>query len=81
MRCMAHSVNLSLLARLLECLHLQLSFCSGPNDEAREDAQNTAETASKRVIREDENTVLVRRTRYTKLECVGRGGSSKVFKV
>jgi len=25
--------------------------------------------------------VMVRNTRYTKLECVGRGGSSKVFKV
>ena len=27
---------------------------------------------------EDENSVVVRGTRYTKLECVGRGGSSKV---
>jgi len=34
-----------------------------------------------RRVREDENTVVVRGTRYTKLECVGRGGSSKVFKV
>ncbi|KAK9828905.1 hypothetical protein WJX72_002702 [[Myrmecia] bisecta] len=34
-----------------------------------------------RRVREDENTVMVRATRYTKLECVGRGGSSKVFKV
>ena len=34
-----------------------------------------------RRVREDENTVMVRNTRYTKLECVGRGGSSKVFKV
>ena len=25
--------------------------------------------------------MVVRGTRYTKLECVGRGGSSKVFKV
>lgn len=31
--------------------------------------------------REDENSVCVRGTRYAKLECVGRGGSSKVFKV
>ncbi len=31
-----------------------------------------------RVRREDENSVVVRGTRYTKLECVGRGGSSKV---
>lgn len=32
-------------------------------------------------MREDENSVIVRGNRYTKLECVGRGGSSKVFKV
>jgi hypothetical protein len=31
--------------------------------------------------REDAQTVYVQGTRYTKLECVGRGGSSKVFKV
>lgn len=31
-----------------------------------------------RVRREDENSVVVRGSRYTKLECVGRGGSSKV---
>ena len=35
----------------------------------------------KRRVREDENSVIVRGNRYTKLECVGRGGSSKVFKV
>ncbi|KAL0032168.1 hypothetical protein WJX77_008646 [Trebouxia sp. C0004] len=35
----------------------------------------------RRRVREDENTVIVRGNRYTKLECVGRGGSSKVFKV
>ena len=35
----------------------------------------------KRRVREDENSVMVRGNRYTKLECVGRGGSSKVFKV
>ncbi|KAF8072718.1 MPS1 [Scenedesmus sp. PABB004] len=31
--------------------------------------------------REDAQTVYVQGVRYTKLECVGRGGSSKVFKV
>ncbi len=31
--------------------------------------------------REDAQTVYIRNVRYTKLECVGRGGSSKVFKV
>lgn len=31
--------------------------------------------------REDAQTVYVGGVRYTKLECVGRGGSSKVFKV
>ncbi|KAK9842292.1 hypothetical protein WJX81_004955 [Elliptochloris bilobata] len=40
-----------------------------------------APTPRARRVREDENTVVVRGTRYTKLECVGRGGSSKVFKV
>eukprot|EP00899_Mesostigma_viride_P027221 jgi/Mesvir1/7684/Mv11654-RA.1 len=30
---------------------------------------------------EDENVVVVNGTPYTKLDCVGRGGSSKVFKV
>lgn len=30
---------------------------------------------------EDENSVTVRGITYTKLECVGRGGSSKVYKV
>ena len=35
----------------------------------------------RRRVREDENSVIVRGNRYTKLECVGRGGSSKVFKV
>ena len=34
-----------------------------------------------RRVREDENTVLVGNNRYTKLECIGKGGSSKVFKV
>jgi serine/threonine-protein kinase TTK/MPS1 len=37
-------------------------------------------TSNRRVI-EDEDTVTVRNIRYTKLECVGRGGSSKVYKV
>ena len=31
--------------------------------------------------REDDASILVRGTRYAKLECVGRGGSSKVYKV
>ncbi|PRW45719.1 hypothetical protein C2E21_5938 [Chlorella sorokiniana] len=34
----------------------------------------------RRVV-EDENTVTVKDIVYTKLECVGRGGSSKVYKV
>ena len=34
-----------------------------------------------RRVREDENTVVVGNNRYTKLECIGKGGSSKVFKV
>ena len=43
--------------------------------------QGKETTPRHRRVREDENMVLVRSTRYTKLECVGRGGSSKVFKV
>lgn len=35
----------------------------------------------KRIPREDESYVIVHGVRYTKLECVGKGGSSKVFKV
>lgn len=34
-----------------------------------------------RRIVENENMVMVRDIRYTKLECVGKGGSSKVYKV
>jgi len=41
----------------------------------------TAPTATTRRPREDEASIVVRGTRYAKLECVGRGGSSKVFKV
>jgi len=37
-------------------------------------------TSSRRVV-EDDESVTVRNIRYTKLECVGRGGSSKVYKV
>ena len=36
---------------------------------------------SERRVREDDTTVHVRGVRFTKLECVGKGGSSKVFKV
>ncbi|KAK2075783.1 hypothetical protein QBZ16_001524 [Prototheca wickerhamii] len=39
-----------------------------------------AQPAQRRVV-EDENSVMVKGITYTKLECVGRGGSSKVFKV
>ena len=31
--------------------------------------------------REDENTVIVNGVKYTKLECIGQGGTCKVFKV
>ena len=43
--------------------------------------QQAQQQQQKRRVREDENSVIVRGNRYTKLECVGRGGSSKVFKV
>lgn len=42
--------------------------------------QQQPSTSGRRVI-EDEETVTVRGITYTKLECVGRGGSSKVYKV
>ena len=42
---------------------------------------NLPSTSSTRRVIEDEESVTVRNIRYTKLECVGRGGSSKVYKV
>lgn len=39
-----------------------------------------ASTSTRRIV-EDEGMVMVRGIRYTKLECVGKGGSSKVYKV
>lgn len=48
---------------------------------AQEQGQGQAQAPRVRRVREDENSVVVRGTRYTKLECVGRGGSSKVYKV
>ena len=48
---------------------------------AQQQQQQQASQQQRRRVREDENTVMVRNSRYTKLECVGRGGSSKVFKV
>ena len=48
---------------------------------AAQQQQSAQLQGQQRRVREDENTVIVRGTRYTKLECVGRGGSSKVFKV
>jgi Protein kinase domain len=41
---------------------------------------NPAHEPTRRMI-EDENVIVVRSISYTKLECVGRGGSSKVYKV
>lgn len=40
----------------------------------------TSARPGRRVV-EDENSVIVKGIAYTKLECVGKGGSSKVFKV
>lgn len=42
---------------------------------------NKPPTSSHRRIVEDENMIIVRDIRYTKLECIGKGGSSKVYKV
>jgi len=43
-------------------------------------AAPSTSTSNRRII-EDDESVTVRNIRYTKLECVGRGGSSKVYKV
>lgn len=42
--------------------------------------EGQASTSTRRIV-EDEGMVMVRGIRYTKLECVGKGGSSKVYKV
>ena len=62
-----------------------LANISGPSAQqsapARQQPQQHAHSQQQqqqRARREDENSVVVRGTRYTKLECVGRGGSSKV---
>ena len=52
-----------------------------PQQQQLQQQQQQPQQQQKRRVREDENTVIVRGNRYTKLECVGRGGSSKVFKV
>ena len=46
-------------------------------------SESRTESASKYANRprEDENTVIVNGVKYTKLECVGQGGTCKVFKV
>eukprot|EP00873_Tetraselmis_striata_P044244 jgi/Tetstr1/464508/TSEL_009266.t1 len=63
---------------------------NGPAQPPRERAaaaKAAAESAAARAPapvsrpREDDKTVMVKGVRYTKLEVVGRGGSSKVFKV
>ncbi|KFM29322.1 putative serine/threonine-protein kinase mps1 [Auxenochlorella protothecoides] len=48
---------------------------------ARRDRNNASLVSSGRRVVEDDNTVVVKGISYTKLECVGRGGSSKVYKV
>ena len=45
---------------------------------SQQHAHGQQQQQQQRGRREDENSVVVRGTRYTKLECVGRGGSSKV---
>ena len=41
---------------------------------------STTNTANRKIV-ENEQMVIVRGIQYTKLECVGKGGSSKVYKV
>ena len=45
------------------------------------DQINQAPQQPSRKVVENENMVIVRGIQYTKLECVGKGGSSKVYKV
>ncbi|BDA45731.1 probable dual specificity protein kinase Ttk at C-terminar half [Coccomyxa sp. Obi] len=54
---------------------------AGPAPSAAPGPSQQGQAPRARRVREDENSVVVRGTRYTKLECVGRGGSSKVYKV
>ena len=51
---------------------------SQPSQQQQKQQHGAQGQQQHRVRREDENSVVVRGTRYTKLECVGRGGSSKV---
>ncbi|RMZ52746.1 hypothetical protein APUTEX25_000865 [Auxenochlorella protothecoides] len=48
---------------------------------SQRDRNNASLVSSGRRVVEDDNTVVVKGISYTKLECVGRGGSSKVYKV
>eukprot|EP00898_Chlorokybus_atmophyticus_P003937 jgi/Chlat1/4544/Chrsp29S04592 len=50
-------------------------------DKAQQHTETRAATAEGAHAREDASTIWVNGVRYTKLECVGKGGSSKVFKV
>jgi len=52
-----------------------------PEDERPQSAGGQQAFASLQRLREDDKSIIVKGVRYSKLEVVGRGGSSKVFKV
>lgn len=47
----------------------------------RRGESGSATASANKYTREDENKVIVNGVKYTKLECVGQGGTCKVFKV
>lgn len=56
------------------------SSSMGPPPQALQPQVAPSQAPSRRIV-ENENMVIVRDITYTKLECVGKGGSSKVYKV
>ncbi len=52
-----------------------------PPSHSTSDQSNQAPKQPSRKVVENEHMVIVRGVQYTKLECVGKGGSSKVYKV
>lgn len=52
----------------------------GPPPKVPQPQSAPSQAPSRRIV-ENENMVIVRDITYTKLECVGKGGSSKVYKV
>ncbi len=58
----------------------QLPIHAPPSQPSIEPINQAPQQPSRKVV-ENEHMVIVRGIQYTKLECVGKGGSSKVYKV